>query len=89
MAFSSFSKQFNTTLALSCTLVTLSQLSYGFDNQGFATTQSMTAFVKQFGDYNARTGTYAISTYFLSLLNSLNYIGFAVGEYYQPFPSLT
>ncbi|GKZ39285.1 hypothetical protein AbraIFM66950_012229 [Aspergillus brasiliensis] len=79
MPFFSVGKHFNRTLALSCALVALSQLSYGFDNQGFATTQSMTAFEKQFGEYDTKTGSYAIPTYFLSLLNSLNYIGFAVG----------
>ncbi|KAJ5692018.1 hypothetical protein N7462_001441 [Penicillium macrosclerotiorum] len=78
-AISSITKHFNRTLALSCTLIAISQLNYGFDNQAFSTTQSMTAFTKQFGEYNPKTGEYAIPTYFLSLLNSLNYIGFAVG----------
>ncbi|KAJ5886241.1 uncharacterized protein N7473_008915 [Penicillium subrubescens] len=79
MALSSITKHFNRTLALSCTLIALSQLNYGFDNQAFSTTQSMTAFTKQFGEYNPKTKQYAIPAYFLSLLNSLNYIGFAVG----------
>ncbi|CAI7660906.1 unnamed protein product [Penicillium pancosmium] len=39
----------------------------------------MTAFTKQFGQYNPHTGAYAIPAYYLSLLNSLNYIGFALG----------
>lgn len=80
MSVSAITKHFNRTLALSCSLIAISQLNYGFDNQAFATTQSMTAFTKQFGDYNEQTGEYAIPAYYLSLLNSLNYIGFAVGE---------
>ncbi|KAJ5975134.1 hypothetical protein N7481_008841 [Penicillium waksmanii] len=79
MSISAITKHFNRTLALSCTLVAISQLNYGFDNQAFATTQSMTAFTKQFGEYNPQTGAYAIPAYYLSLLNSLNYIGFALG----------
>ncbi|GLI74752.1 hypothetical protein PoHVEF18_003000 [Penicillium ochrochloron] len=81
MALSSITKHFNRTLTLSCTLIALSQLNYGFDNQAFSTTQSMTAFTKQFGEYNPKTKQYAIPAYFLSLLNSLNYIGFAVDVY--------
>lgn len=79
MSIRAITKYFNRTLALSCTLVAISQLNYGFDNQAFATTQSMTAFTKQFGEYNPQTGLYAIPAYYLSLLNSLNYIGFALG----------
>jgi len=39
----------------------------------------MSDFTKEFGRYNAATDTYAIEPTFLSLLNSLNYIGFAFG----------
>ena len=87
MVFSSITRHFNRTLALSCSLVALSQLNYGFDNQGFSTTQSMDAFTKQFGEYDAATGTWSIPSYFLSLLDSLNYIGFAVGEYSRLMPA--
>ncbi|OOQ90959.1 putative sugar transporter [Penicillium brasilianum] len=78
-ALSSITKHFNRTLALSCALIALSQMNYGFDNQAFSTTQSMTAFTREFGVYNPKTKQYAIPAYYLSLLNSLNYIGFAVG----------
>lgn len=44
--------------------------SSGFDNQGFAQTQAMDPFIRQFGDYNASTKTYAIPSWLLSLLNS-------------------
>lgn len=79
-ALSSITKHFNRTLALSCALIALSQMNYGFDNQAFSTTQSMTAFTREFGLYNPKTKQYAIPAYYLSLLNSLNYIGFAVGK---------
>ncbi|KAK6444273.1 hypothetical protein ACSS6W_008045 [Trichoderma asperelloides] len=76
-----FSRHFTPRLALSVALIALSTFNYGFDNQGIATSQAMLAYKKQFGDYNPKTNTYAVPTYYLSLLNSLNFIGFAVGLY--------
>ncbi|RDW85206.1 putative sugar transporter-1 [Coleophoma cylindrospora] len=70
---------FNRTLALSCILIAISTFNYGFDNQAFSTTQAMTPFTKQFGTYNPKTKTYHLETYFTSLFNSLQYIGFGVG----------
>lgn len=75
-----FSRHFTPRLALSVALIALSTFNYGFDNQGIATSQAMLAYKKQFGDFNPKTGAYAIPTYYLSLLNSLNFIGFAVGK---------
>ncbi|OKL61906.1 hypothetical protein UA08_02624 [Talaromyces atroroseus] len=72
---------FTPTLGAAVGLIALSSLNYGFDNQGIATSQAMTAYKKQFGTYNPSTGAYAIPTYWTSLLNSLNFIGFAVGLY--------
>lgn len=74
-----FARHFTPRLALSVALIALSTFNYGFDNQGIATSQAMLAYKKQFGDFNPKTNTYAIPTYYLSLLNSLNFIGFAVG----------
>lgn len=74
-----FLAYFNTRLALACILIAISSFNYGFDNQGFATTQAMDAFDKRFGDYNSRTKQYALDPAWLSLFNSLNYIGFAAG----------
>lgn len=70
---------FNLRLALGCTLIAFSSFNYGFDNQAFATSQAMDAFARAFGDRNARTGKYALNPAWLSLFNSLNYIGFAAG----------
>jgi hypothetical protein len=71
---------FNRRLALSCVLIAVSTFNYGFDNQAFATTQAMDAFDKQFGVWNEKTGTYVLEPSWLSLFNSLNYIGFAAGK---------
>ncbi|KAF5983489.1 RGT2-Sensor of high external glucose concentration [Fusarium coicis] len=68
---------FNRRLALSCVLIAVSTFNYGFDNQAFATTQAMDAFDKQFGVWNEKTGKYILEPSWLSLFNSLNYIGFA------------
>lgn len=65
---------------MSVGLIALSTFNYGFDNQGIATSQAMVAYKRQFGTLDPKTGTYAIPTYFLSLLNSLNFIGFACGK---------
>ncbi|KAF5702758.1 RGT2-Sensor of high external glucose concentration [Fusarium mundagurra] len=70
---------FNRRLALSCVLIAVSTFNYGFDNQAFATTQAMDAFDKQFGVWNEKTGKYILEPSWLSLFNSLNYIGFAAG----------
>lgn len=73
-------RAFNRRLALSCMLIAVSTFNYGFDNQAFATTQAMDSFDKQFGVWNAKTEKYVLEPYWLSLFNSLNYIGFAAGE---------
>ncbi|KAJ0336559.1 hypothetical protein COL922a_007836 [Colletotrichum nupharicola] len=79
MGLSSITQHFNARLAASVLLIALSQFNYGFDNQAFTSTQAMDAFERQFGEYDPATKAYTIPTYFLSLLNSLNYIGFAIG----------
>lgn len=83
MAIFSKSRYFNTRLALSCSLIALSSFNYGFDNQAFATTQAMNSFTKEFGKQNPKTGAYALEAYWLSLFNSLNYIGFAAGTVHK------
>ncbi|KAJ3951634.1 hypothetical protein N0V92_011948 [Colletotrichum tropicale] len=72
-------KHFNRTLAVAFTVVAISTFNYGFDNAGFSTTQAMDAFQKQFGDQDSTTGKWKIPPTWLSLFNSLNYIGFAAG----------
>lgn len=41
--------------------------------------QAMDAFEREFGYYDEAEGAYALEPYWLSLFNSLNYIGFAAG----------
>ncbi|RAK97661.1 putative sugar transporter [Aspergillus ibericus CBS 121593] len=79
MKLASGLQYFNTTLALACSLIAISSLNYGFDNQGFSTTEAMDAFDRRFGQFDAATQSYALVPSWLSLFNSLNYIGFAFG----------
>lgn len=74
-----FTQCFNRRLVFSCTLIALSQINFGFDQGVFTNTQAMDQFQKVFGEWNAEDEDWVIEPYFLSLLNSLNYIGFAVG----------
>ncbi|KAI9148952.1 Major facilitator-type transporter ecdD [Paramyrothecium foliicola] len=70
---------FNGRLFYSCALVALSQVNFGADQAAFANTQAMPFFKQQFGWYDDKTRTYILKTTYLSLLNSLNYIGFVFG----------
>lgn len=70
---------FTPRLGAAVGLIALSTLNYGLDNQGIATSQAMTTYKKQFGEYDPSLGEYAIPTFWSSLLNSLNFIGFAIG----------
>ncbi|KAK1512175.1 sugar transporter [Colletotrichum tamarilloi] len=79
MGIKSVTQHFNKRLFASVFLIAVSQFNYGFDNQAFTSTQAMDAFERQFGEYYDATRQWKIPTYFLSLLNSLNYIGFAAG----------
>ncbi|PKS08488.1 hypothetical protein jhhlp_004872 [Lomentospora prolificans] len=76
--FSKF-RLFNRSLGLACALIAFSTCNYGFDNQAFATTQAMDSFERQFGVLDEVTGKYVLEPSWLSLFNSLNYIGFAFG----------
>lgn len=72
---------FNKRLALTCILIAISTCNYGFDNQAFASTQAMDSFEKQFGVWDDKTQAYVLPPVWLSLFNSLNYIGFAAGMF--------
>ncbi|KAH8702208.1 general substrate transporter [Talaromyces proteolyticus] len=80
-------RYFNRTLVFSVFIIAVSTFNYGFDNQAFATTQSMNTFTKQFGEYNSRTHAYNLNSRWLSLFNSLNYVGFAAGVIIGSFVS--
>ena len=75
-----FARYFTKNLALACGLVAISTFNYAFDQQGFNSTQAMDSFNKTFGHYDPEQETWVLDTYYLSLLNSLVYIGFAVGK---------
>ncbi|KAH7347319.1 general substrate transporter [Plectosphaerella cucumerina] len=70
---------FNARLIYSCGLIALSQLNFGMDQSAFSNTQAMPAFQRTFGQYNAVTKKYTLETMFLSLLNSVIFIGFVFG----------
>lgn len=70
---------FNGRLLCAIGLIAVSQFNFGFDQTAYATTQAMDSFERQFGHYNEAKDKYAIEPYFLSLLNSLPYLGFVIG----------
>lgn len=70
---------FNSRLLYACGLIALSQVNFGMDQGAFNATQAMDSFQRKFGVRNETTGAYQIEPYFLSMLNSLTYIGFAFG----------
>ena len=76
-----FTQYFTKQLALACGLVAISTFNYAFDQQGFNSTQAMEYFNRSFGYYNTELDppAWVLHNYYLSLLNSLVYIGFAFG----------
>ncbi|RYO88062.1 hypothetical protein DL766_007117 [Monosporascus sp. MC13-8B] len=70
---------FNGRLLHACGLIALSQANFGMDQGAFNGIKAMDAFIRKFGVLNERTGQYELETYYLPLLNSLTYIGFAFG----------
>ncbi|OQV11257.1 hypothetical protein CLAIMM_15118, partial [Cladophialophora immunda] len=72
-------RNFNGQLAFAVGILSLSQVNYGMDLAAFSTTQAMGAFERKFGVYNPKTQAWQIEPYFLSLLNSLTYIGQVTG----------
>ncbi|KAJ3538535.1 hypothetical protein NM208_g5871 [Fusarium decemcellulare] len=72
-------KQFNKQLAAAFVVIAVSTFNYGFDNAGYATTQAMEPFQRQFGEYNESEGIYRLPSQWLALFNSLNYIGYGAG----------
>jgi hypothetical protein len=70
---------FNRQLTLSILLITFSQFNFGFDQQGFAATQAMNSFAKQFGEYDLTKNVYYLPTVWLSMFNGINFLGQAAG----------
>ncbi|RVX65996.1 hypothetical protein B0A52_09922 [Exophiala mesophila] len=70
---------FNGRLTFTVFVLMLSQVNFGLDLSTYNTTQAMASFTKKFGVFNPVTGRYAIEPYFLSLLNSLTYVGQVAG----------
>lgn len=72
-------KHFNRHLGIAFAVIAVSTFNYGFDNAAYNNTQAMEAFQTQFGEWDADAGKYSIPPSWLSLFNSLNYIGFGAG----------
>ncbi|KAI3540156.1 hypothetical protein CSPX01_08345 [Colletotrichum filicis] len=72
-------QSFNRSLTSTILLIAVSQFNFGFDQQGFNSTQAMDAFERQFGWYNAKTKAYYLESWWLSLFAGLPYIGFGIG----------
>ncbi|RFN43345.1 sugar transporter [Fusarium flagelliforme] len=75
----SIRQNFNRKLGLTVMLLCISQFNYGFDIAAFNNMQAMPAFNKQFGDFNPKTHRYELPTSYLSLFNSLQFIGYLIG----------
>lgn len=73
------SDTFNRQLILTVLLIAISQFNFGFDQQGFSSTQAMDAFERQFGEWDAKKRQWYLPTIWKSLFNSLQYIGFGTG----------
>ncbi|KAJ8112649.1 hypothetical protein OPT61_g5023 [Boeremia exigua] len=77
--FTKLSQNFNGRLTYAVSIIALSQVNFGLEQGVFNNTQAMPAFTKRFGVYNARKQTYEFESYFLSIMASLPYLGFAFG----------
>ncbi|KAF6834706.1 vegetative cell wall protein gp1 [Colletotrichum plurivorum] len=75
----SLRQTFNRSLLSTIMLIAVSQFNFGFDQQGFNTTQAMDAFERQFGWYDFKKKVYYLESWWLSLFAGLPYIGFGIG----------
>ena len=57
-----FRGTFNKRLTTAALLITISQFNLGFDQQGFAATQAMNAFAKQFSHCDEVKQEYVLNT---------------------------
>ncbi|EXM16541.1 Major facilitator, sugar transporter-like [Fusarium oxysporum f. sp. vasinfectum] len=70
-----FRGTFNKRLTTAVLLITISQFNFGFDQQGFAATQAMTAFDKQFDHWDEVKQDYVLDTVWVSFFNGYIYLG--------------
>jgi SP family sugar:H+ symporter-like MFS transporter len=74
-----FMASFNGRLAYACIMIAFSAVNFGMDQGAFNSTIAMKHFVRQFGTYNSETDSYALTARFLSMLNSIPYVGCIFG----------
>ncbi|TLD09672.1 hypothetical protein PspLS_11384 [Pyricularia sp. CBS 133598] len=82
-------RAFNGRLALSVLLIAMSQVNFGLDLGIFSGSQAFPAFARDFGAFNPDLDPprHEVEPYFLSLLNSLPYVGFMLGMVQGSFVS--
>ncbi|VUC27305.1 unnamed protein product [Clonostachys rosea] len=68
-----------TNLMLASMVMMSSVFSYGFENSVLSTIQAMTAYERQFGEKNAKTGEWEFTATRLAMLNSLPLLTYAIG----------
>lgn len=73
-------ESFNKRLTLTILLICFSQFNFGFDQQGFSTTQAMDAFAKQFGYFDEKKQKYELDSVWLSMFNGFIPLGQATGK---------
>ncbi|KAK5045483.1 hypothetical protein LTR84_009101 [Exophiala bonariae] len=72
-------RAFNGRLAFVTLILFSSSINYGLDIIAFSSTQALDAFEEKFGVFDPKKKTWIIEPYFLSLLNSLTYVGQLAG----------
>ena len=78
---------FDLPLTLTIMVISISQFNFGFDQQGFNSTQAMDSFQRTFGVFNEKKGKYELESWWLSLFTSLPYVGFGLGKSISPILS--
>ncbi|KAI0019211.1 general substrate transporter [Xylariomycetidae sp. FL0641] len=72
-------RDFTRPLTCAVMLLCLSQFNFGFDIGVFMSIQAMDSFDKQFGWQDPQTGEWVLEDWWLSLFNSLQFIGYTIG----------
>lgn len=58
-----------------CGIYAMGSIFFGYDSSSFSGVQAFDPFVRQFGTYDAATGSYILSSLTTSLMNSLPLLG--------------
>lgn len=75
---------FNLTLTCTVTAICVSQIAYGFETQGYASIQALSAFARQFGEWDPELGIHYLPSVWLSMFNAFGLLGLLVGKWLIP-----